>query len=92
MVVPFAKFTTKKWVVLASKIDQLFIGVGINIAIVDNIKGAITMIKTVEINDVGVVKSVLIAHNDDKELIAIALLRNTGFFATLFCFNSEIAQ
>ena len=29
MVVPFAKFTTKKWVVLASKIDQLFIGVGI---------------------------------------------------------------
>jgi len=28
MVVPFAKFTTKKWVVLASKIDQLFIGVG----------------------------------------------------------------
>ena len=32
MVVPFAKFTTKKWVVLASKIDQLFIGVGIIIA------------------------------------------------------------
>ncbi len=29
MVVPFAKFTTKKWVVLASKIDQLFIGIGI---------------------------------------------------------------
>jgi len=31
MVIPFAKFTTKKWVVLASKIDQLFIGIGINI-------------------------------------------------------------
>jgi len=30
MVVPFAKFTTKKWVVLASKIDQLFIGITIN--------------------------------------------------------------
>ncbi|MBH0040232.1 hypothetical protein [Pseudoalteromonas sp. SWN166] len=30
MVVPFTKFTTKKWVVLASKIDQLFIGIGIN--------------------------------------------------------------
>ena len=30
MVVPFAKFTTKKWVVLANKIDQLFIGVGIS--------------------------------------------------------------
>ena len=29
MVVPFSKFTTKKWVVLASKIDQLFIGIGI---------------------------------------------------------------
>ena len=29
MVVPYAKFTTKKWVVLTSKIDQLFIGVGI---------------------------------------------------------------
>jgi len=29
MVVPFPKFTTKKWVVLASKIDQLFIGIGI---------------------------------------------------------------
>jgi len=29
MVVPFVKFTTKKWVVLANKIDQLFIGVGI---------------------------------------------------------------
>ncbi|CAM2847869.1 hypothetical protein [Pseudoalteromonas distincta] len=30
MVVPFAKLTTKKWVVLASKIDKLFIGIGIN--------------------------------------------------------------
>ena len=29
MAVPFAKFTTKKWVVLASKIDQLFIVIGI---------------------------------------------------------------
>ena len=29
MVVPFVEFTTKKWVVLANKIDQLFIGVGI---------------------------------------------------------------
>ena len=29
MVVPFAKLTTKKWVVLASKIAQLFIGIGI---------------------------------------------------------------
>jgi len=33
MVVPFTKFTTKKWVVLASKIDRLFIGVGISIVI-----------------------------------------------------------
>ncbi|MBH0026501.1 hypothetical protein I6F53_05850 [Pseudoalteromonas sp. SWN29] len=47
------------------------------------------MIKTVEINDVGVVKSVLIAHTDNKELIAIAILRNTGFFGALFCFNLE---
>ena len=31
MVVPFAKLTTKKWVVLASKIDQLFIGIGISL-------------------------------------------------------------
>jgi len=30
MVVPFTKFKTKKWVVLASKIEQLFIGVGIS--------------------------------------------------------------
>jgi len=29
MVAPFTKLTTKKWVVLASKIDQLFIGIGI---------------------------------------------------------------
>jgi len=37
MVVPFAKLTTKKWVVLASKIDQLFIGIGISI---NNLKDA----------------------------------------------------
>ncbi|WP_240916882.1 hypothetical protein [Pseudoalteromonas sp. Z1A8] len=30
MVVPFAKLTTKIWVVLVSKIDKLFIGIGIN--------------------------------------------------------------
>jgi len=35
MVVPFAKFTTKNWVVLASKIEQLFIGIGIS----SNVKG-----------------------------------------------------
>jgi len=30
MVVPLTKFTTTKWIVLASKIDQLFIGIGIS--------------------------------------------------------------
>jgi len=30
MVVPLTKFTTTKWIVLANKIDQLFIGIGIS--------------------------------------------------------------
>jgi hypothetical protein len=30
MTVPFTKFTTRKWAVLTSKIDKLFIGIGIN--------------------------------------------------------------
>jgi hypothetical protein len=31
MAVPFAKFTTKKWAVLTSKIDKLFIEIEIGI-------------------------------------------------------------
>jgi hypothetical protein len=30
MTVPFTKFTTRKWAVLTSKIDKLFIEIGIN--------------------------------------------------------------
>ena len=30
MAVPFMKFTTRKWAVLTSKIDKLFIVIGIN--------------------------------------------------------------
>jgi len=29
MVIPLTKFTTTKWIVLANKTDQLFIGIGI---------------------------------------------------------------
>jgi len=31
MVVPLTKFTTTKWIALTSKIDQLFIEIGIKI-------------------------------------------------------------
>jgi biotin-(acetyl-CoA carboxylase) ligase len=31
MAVPFTTFTTRQWAVLTSKIDKLFIGIGINI-------------------------------------------------------------
>jgi hypothetical protein len=30
MAVPFTTFTTRKWAVLTSKIDKLFIGIGIS--------------------------------------------------------------
>ncbi len=30
MAIPFTKFTTRKWAVLTSKIDKLFIVIGIN--------------------------------------------------------------
>ena len=33
MAVPFTKFITKKWAVLASKIDKLFIVIGITLSI-----------------------------------------------------------
>ena len=33
MFVPLNKFTTTKWVVIASKIDLLFIGIGITSAV-----------------------------------------------------------
>jgi biotin-(acetyl-CoA carboxylase) ligase len=38
MAVPFTTFTTRQWAVLTSKIDKLFIGIGIGININNKIK------------------------------------------------------
>ncbi len=45
MAVPFTKFTTRKWAVLTSKIDKLFIVIGITIPVNRKQKKGLTEVR-----------------------------------------------